>query len=276
MYLAKRKLLLFLSILDSTKSYSMKPGYIKLVYLLVSAIIFLQVPIVIAGSSSKEKKTNVSPVSVTEAAKVKSKNEIAVEAADSLFQNFKLLEAGVPQEAFELAYTGYKKLLDEGLVNRSEVLTIADFSKPSSEKRLYVIDMTNGKLLYHTLVAHGRNSGLNYATNFSNKPESNKSSLGFYLTLQTYFGEKGLALKLKGLESGINDKAYERAIVLHGSDYVTSQFAANKGYIGRSLGCPAVPRKQALGIINTIKNGSVLFIYHPEKKYKEKSAILNS
>ncbi len=270
MHLVKKKLLLFLMI---HKSYSMKLVQTKLIYLIISAVIFLQIPILIAGSTSKER---ITAPAVSKALVEKSKQEIILATADSLFQNFKLMESGLEQEAFELAYKGYEKLLEEGMVSRTEVLTIADFSKPSSEKRLYIIDMKEGKLLYHTLVAHGRNSGLSYATEFSNKPESNKSSLGFYLTLQTYFGDKGLALKLQGLEKGINDKAFDRSIVMHGSDYVTPQFANDRGYIGRSLGCPAVPRKQAPAIINTIKNGSVLFIYHPEKKYLEQSEILNS
>ncbi|MFT3846004.1 MAG: murein L,D-transpeptidase catalytic domain family protein [Lacibacter sp.] len=253
----------------------MKQFRTNLIYFLITAFIFLQAPVFIAGSTLRK---DVKPVySVKpEAKEEKSKQEIILETADSLFQNYKLLEAGLQQEAFELAYKGYYKLLEEGLVERPEVLTIADFSKPSNQKRLYIINMAEGRLIYHTLVAHGRNSGLYYATNFSNKPESNKSSLGFYLTLQTYIGEKGLSLKLKGLESGINNNAYDRAIVVHGSDYVTAQFANSNGYLGRSLGCPAVPAKQAKGIINTIKNGSVMFIYHPAKQYQTQSQLVNS
>ncbi|QNA46849.1 murein L,D-transpeptidase catalytic domain family protein [Lacibacter sediminis] len=196
--------------------------------------------------------------------------------ADSIYDTLHLLQAGLQEEAFELAYEGYYKLLEQGKMSKKDVLTIADFSKPSSEERLFVIDMEKGKILFQTLVAHGRKSGLIYATEFSNKPESNKSSLGFYLTMQPYYGGKGYALRLQGLEKGINDNAFERAIVLHGSDYVTSQFANSNGYLGRSLGCPAVPTKQTKAIINSIKNGSLLFIYHPTEEYKTKSTILNS
>jgi len=247
----------------------------NLVYLAIAAFIFLQIPILIAGSSSKHRDLSthfLNNASTT----VKSAEEIIVEKADSIYSNLQLLQAGLKEEAFELAYRGYYKLLEEGMVNRAEVLTIADFSKSSSENRLYIIDMVEGKILYQTLVAHGRNSGLNYATDFSNKPESKKSSLGFYLTLQTYFGDNGYSLKLKGLEKGINDKAYDRAIVLHGSSYATEKFANSNGYLGRSLGCPAVPAKLNVGIINTIKNGTVMFIYHPNKQYQAKSTILNS
>lgn len=248
----------------------------NLVYLTISAFVFLQIPILIAGSNTKDRRipSNFSTNSVV--ASVKSAEEIITEKADSIYDTLQLLQAGLKEEAFELAYKGYYKLLEEGMVNRTEVLTIADFSKSSSENRFYVIDIAEGKILFQTLVAHGRNSGLNYATEFSNKPESKKSSLGFYLTLQTYFGGNGYSLKLKGLEKGINDKAYDRAIVLHGSDYVTARFANSNGYLGRSLGCPAVPAKLTAGIINTIKNGSVMFIYHPSKQYQAQSTILNS
>jgi hypothetical protein len=246
-------------------------------YLAVTACIFLQIPIAIAGNSHDaatlshyfEKKVE-STVSTS------SMEETIAFRADSIYDTLHLLEAGLQEEAFELAYTGYYKLLEEGRVQREDVLTIADFSKPSSQNRLFVIDMEEGKILHKTLVAHGRKSGLIYANDFSNKPESNKSSLGFFLTLQSYYGAKGYALRLQGLEKGINDKAFERAIVLHGSDYVTTQFANSNGYLGRSLGCPAVPMKQTKEIINHIKGGSLLFIYHPTTQYKEKSTILNS
>lgn len=276
MYLENKNLLLFLSVLDPLKNRTMKLFRTNLVYLTISALIFLQIPILIAGSSPKDRNipANFSIISVVTTEK--SAEEIMIEKADSIYDTLHLLQAGLQEEAFELAYKGYYKLLEEGIVNRTEILTIADFSKSSSQNRLYIIDMVEGKILYHTLVAHGRNSGLNYATNFSNKPESNKSSLGFYLTLQPYFGDNGYSLKLKGLEKGINDKAYDRAIVLHGSDYVTAKFASSNGYLGRSLGCPAVPSKQNAGIINTIKNGSIMFIYHPNKQYQTKSTILNS
>lgn len=276
MYLENKNVLLFLSVFDPLKNRTMKLFRTNLVYLTISAFVFLQIPILIAGSNPKDRKipSNFSTNSVV--ASAKSAEEIITEKADSIYDTLQLLQAGLKEEAFELAYKGYYKLLEEGMVSRTEVLTIADFSKSSSENRFYVIDIAEGKILFQTLVAHGRNSGLNYATEFSNKPESKKSSLGFYLTLQTYFGGNGYSLKLKGLEKGINDKAYDRAIVLHGSDYVTAGFANSNGYLGRSLGCPAVPAKLTAGIINTIKNGSVMFIYHPSKQYQAQSTILNS
>lgn len=275
MYLVRRNILLVLSFLVPNKNRTMTLFRTNFVYLAISALIFLQIPLLIAGNSSKHRNLTThfvhQPVAVA-----KTTEMLILEKADSIYNELDLLQAGLKAEAFELAFKGYYKLMNEGLVNRSEVLTIADFSKSSSQNRLYIIDMAAGKLLYQTLVAHGRKSGLNYATDFSNKPESNKSSLGFYLTMQTYFGDNGYSLKLKGLEKGINDRAYDRAIVLHGSDYVTAKFASSNGFLGRSLGCPAVPAKLNTGIINTIKNGSVFFIYHPNKQYQEKSTVLNS
>lgn len=249
----------------------------NLLYIAITAFITLQIPIAIAGNSPDAGTLAHYLKETNEAARVELNAEEMIAAkADSIYDTLHLLQAGLQEEAFELAYEGYYKLLEQGRMLKKDVLTIADFSKPSSEKRLFVINMEEGKILFQTLVAHGRKSGLIYATEFSNKPESNKSSLGFYLTMQPYYGGKGYALRLQGLEKGINDNAFERAIVLHGSDYVTSQFANSNGYLGRSLGCPAVPTKQTKAIINSIKNGSLLFIYHPTEEYKTKSTILNS
>lgn len=252
----------------------------NLLYFAITALITLQIPIAIAGNSHEAGTLEHYLKAEAEAAtseKIElSVNEMIAEKADSIYDTLHLSQVGLQEEAFEQAYKGYYKLLEQGKVQKKDVLTIADFSKPSSAERLFVIDMEKGKILFHTLVAHGRNSGLNYATEFSNKLESNKSSLGFYLTLQTYYGGKGYALRLQGLEKGINDNAFARAIVVHGSDYVTNQFANTNGYLGRSLGCPALPTRQTKAIINSIKNGSLLFIYHPTENYKTKSTILNS
>lgn len=239
-------------------------------------LLFLQVPVFISGVAGSYHKTIKLPVYASVLSEEKSAEEKILAAADSIYEQLDLDETGLATQAFQLAFKGYNKLLQKGIVNLSSILTIVDFSKSSSEKRMFVIDMEEQKILFQTLVAHGRNSGLRYATNFSNKPESNKSSLGFYLTLDTYFGGNGYSLKLRGLEKGINDKAYDRAIVVHGSDYVNAAFAGSNGFLGRSFGCPAVPRKFAAPIINTIKNGSVLFIYHPSKNYVNQSTILNS
>jgi L,D-transpeptidase catalytic domain len=277
MHLVKQKACLILRLLNPLKTVSMsnirKHPFLSTVLL----FLFLQVPVFISGVAASDRRTNnLLKIENLTASSSASFDELVKIAADSIYNEMNLSSKGLETEAFELAYKGYSKLLQEGLVNISNILTIADFSKSSAQKRLFVIDMKHGEILFNTLVAHGRNSGLNYATAFSNKKDSHKSSLGFYLTLDTYTGDNGYSLKLKGLEKGFNDNAYERAIVMHGSDYVNPAFAASNGFLGRSFGCPAVPSKQAKSIINTIKNGSVLFIYHPAEQYVSKSPLLNS
>lgn len=273
MNILKQVLTLHLNILTPLKTITMKLIHINPAYFAIICLLFLQIPILIAGNNK-----NFNPVIVHNFTKVakKSFDTVILETADSIYNVMDLAATGLGTEAFQLAYKGYLKLLQEGLVAKTDLLTIADFSKSSAEKRLFVLDVVHEKILYNTLVAHGRNSGLKYATDFSNNPESYKSSLGFYLTLDTYFGGNGYSLKLQGLEKGINDKAYKRAIVIHGSDYANPSYASSNGFLGRSFGCPALPRKQAAPIINTIKNGSVLFIYHPSDKYLSTSNLLNS
>lgn len=181
----------------------------------------------------------------------------------------------INSEALSLAIKGFEKLKEQGLVNNVRYLTIIDFSKPSSANRFYVIDMVNEQLVLQTLVAHGRKSGSVFANTFSNQDASFKSSLGFYVTANTYIGKHGLTLQLQGLEKGINDRALERAIVLHGADYVSEAIAKQQGYIGTSLGCPAVPNEKINTIIETIQGASCLFVYAPSKDYIQKSPILN-
>lgn len=188
---------------------------------------------------------------------------------DSLHLNLK----GLSREAFDFAKKGLTQLTQQGRTINQSIISIVDFSLPSTEKRLFIIDLDQYKVLYNTLVAHGRNTGRERAVSFSNTPSSFKSSPGFYITRETYQGSNGYSLKLEGLEHGINDKAYERGIVIHGADYVNEQLAAQQGYIGRSQGCPAVPEALARPIINEIKNGSLVFIYHPA--YVQGSALLN-
>jgi hypothetical protein len=144
------------------------------------------------------------------------------------------------------------------------IVTLIDFSLPSHVKRLWTVDLDTGTLLFHTWVAHGRNSGDRMATCFSNIPESYQSSLGFYLSANDYQGKHGLSLRLEGLEPGINCKAMDRAIVIHGADYVSEAFIQAQGRLGRSHGCPAVPLEEAAPLIETIKEGSLVFVWHPE------------
>ena len=177
-------------------------------------------------------------------------------------------------ETFIKAFEGYTALESQGKVENN-ILTIVDFSFSSTKERMWVIDMENKKVVLQTLVSHGMNSGKEFAKSFSNQNESFKSSLGFFITGETYNGKHGISLKLDGQEYGLNDKARERAVVVHGADYVSKKLANRQGYIGRSQGCPAVAPEVAPTLINTIKNKSVLFIYHPTRMYVSKSRLVS-
>ena len=198
-----------------------------------------------------------------------------LKSAKSVYDSLQLQSSGLTREAYEYAKKGFDKLVAQGKVENPSIISIVDFSQPSTRKRLYVIDLENYKVLFNTWVAHGRNSGREMATSFSNQESSFKSSPGFYVTRETYNGGHGYSLKLDGLEKGINDNAYQRAIVMHGAEYVNPSLIPAQGYIGRSLGCPAVPVKMAKPIINTIKNGTCLFIYHPATSYLQHSSVLS-
>lgn len=180
-----------------------------------------------------------------------------------------------PFPLLQTALSGYKLLVEEQSVKRTGIITIIDFSLPSDKERLWVLDLIQGKVLFHCLVSHGRNSGELMAETFSNIPGSNASSPGFYTTGETYIGKHGLSLKLDGLEMGINDKARTRAIVMHGAYYVSSEFIREYGRLGRSFGCPAVPQELSKEIIETIKGGSCLFIYVPKTSYLSNSPIIS-
>lgn len=181
------------------------------------------------------------------------------------------LEKKLIFEIFKIAITGSAQIEN---LTRKNVITIIDFSKNSSEKRFFVIDLENKRLLYNCFVAHGKNSGENSAQNFSNEPQSLQSSLGFYLTAETYIGEHGYSLRLDGLEKGINDNARSREIVIHGAGYVSEEFIRTYGRLGRSWGCPALPREISKEIIDKISGGSCLFIYGNDDYYKANSAFL--
>lgn len=191
-----------------------------------------------------------------------------------LYDSLQLQMKGLSKEAYNYALMGYNKLMQSGKLKNDETLTIIDFSLPSTAKRLFVIDMKLGTILFNTLVSHGRNSGKEMANDFSNNNNSFKSSLGFYLTSDTYMGKHGLSMRLEGEEKGINDNAINRGIVMHSADYVNEALIQSQGYIGRSQGCPAVPPALHKAIINKIKNGSCLFMYSPAKYYLSNSTFV--
>ena len=222
---------------------------------LISIIPFLVSPV----TKSNEPVVAETPAQVVEAP-----------AADLLYEEMQL-EGVLGYMAFRQAVEGYEKI--DG--KRKEILTVIDFTKPSTEERMFVLDMKNKKLLHKTVVSHGRNSGENYATSFSNKVGSYQSSLGFYLTENTYQGKNGYSLVLDGLEKGVNDRARERAIVMHGAPYANPANIAPGGRLGRSLGCPAIPLSITKSVINTVKEGSVLFIYANNQDYLAQSTYLS-
>jgi hypothetical protein len=168
-------------------------------------------------------------------------------------------------KVFTKALKGFYALKAKKTVEK-DIITIIDFSLSSNTKRLWVIDLNNNKVLYHSLVAHGKNTGEEFATSFSNKTDSNKSSLGFYATAETYDGKHGRSLRLDGLENGMNNNARSRGVVVHSADYVSPTFIKNHKRLGRSEGCPALPEELALEIIDVIKDKSCLFMYHPSMR----------
>jgi hypothetical protein len=203
----------------------------------------------------------------SEAVVIEEKNN----SADAIYEALQLPDQALPSiEIFELAYIGWEKL-DSNL--KSPVLTIIDFSLPSTERRLWIIDLKSKSILLNSVVAHGRNSGELLASKFSNNPESYQSSLGFYKTGETYQGKHGYSLRLDGLEKGINDQARNRAIVIHGADYASEAFAKINGRLGRSLGCPALPTELSTKAIDLIKDGSLIFIFGNDENYQKQSIL---
>ena len=201
-------------------------------------------------------------------AQADSSPDLALSPQLALYDELSLAAAGLSRDVYELALGGMQQL-----DLKKPILSIVDMSQPSSSKRLYVIDLAKKKLLFNTYVAHGRNSGELVATRFSNVNSSYQSSLGFYKTMGLYQGKHGLSMQLQGVERGINDNAFSRAIVMHGADYVCENFIRQTGRLGRSQGCPAVSNAECTPIVKAISGGSCLFIYSPDETYLKKSSL---
>ena len=178
-------------------------------------------------------------------------------------------------KVLDLALEAAAAAVERGKAAVPATLTVIDYSKPSTAKRLWVFDVRSHALLFDELVAHGRGSGARMATSFSNAAESDKTSLGLFRTAETYTGHNGYSLRLDGLEPGVNDHARARDIVVHGAWYVSSAIAKAQGYIGRSLGCPAVRPEVAHALIDAIKGGGFLFAYYPDPGWLHSSSFLN-
>ncbi len=253
------------------KNEKMKKRF-KGFYLLVSSVVIglLHLPFAFAKSATGNKLFFRPPADSTTTNTMDSLHYLP--SLKSVYDSLHLNLKGMSQEAFDYAKRGLNRLVEEGKLLNDSIISIIDFSLPSNQKRLFVLDLKNYRVLFNTLVAHGRNTGREWAQSFSNQGESYKSSPGFYITRETYEGKNGYSLKLAGMESGINDNAYDRGIVIHGADYVSADLANAQGYIGRSQGCPAVPLQANRPIIDIIKNGTCLFIYHPS--YISRSQVL--
>jgi hypothetical protein len=171
------------------------------------------------------------------------------------------LTGGPSRQALEAAVNAYENATRLGEVARTNLLTVIDYTRPSTEPRLWVLDLDLGRILYRELVAHGRASGDNLTRAFSNAPGSLMTSLGLFVTDTPYVGHNGYSLRLRGLDPGVNDRAFERAIVVHGAPYVSESVAARLGRLGRSWGCPAVRLDVARTLIDTIKGGTVLYAF---------------
>ncbi|UEG48872.1 murein L,D-transpeptidase catalytic domain family protein [Ferruginibacter lapsinanis] len=249
---------------------------LKKLYLLVSSffIFLLHLPFVFAKVEPSVKKNSVTPSLAGKTVVLGNDHSASTPIIANVYDSLSLALKGLSRQAFDYAIQGLGYMKGIGKLTNESIISIVDFSKPSSQKRLFIIDLKNYRLLFNTYVAHGANSGKEYANQFSNRPESYMSSLGFYKTAETYIGKHGYSLHLQGLERGINDNAYMRDIVIHGADYVNDQYVRLQGYIGRSWGCPAVPEKLSKPIIDKIKNGTCLFIFSPNKNYLAQSQII--
>lgn len=183
---------------------------------------------------------------------------------------------GLKPKIVKLAIDAFNKAIQNGVGIKKPIITVIDYTMASTKKRLWVLDIDKKKVLYTSMVAHGKNSGENYTTAFSNKAGSLQTSVGVFLTENTYIGHCGYTLRLQGLEKGFNDKAKDRLIVFHGAPYVNNQFAAVSGRIGRSWGCPAVEKHLATPIINTIKNGTLIFSFANFSPWLKQSKFINA
>ena len=177
--------------------------------------------------------------------------------------------------AFRYAYIGYQTMKKQHRLNNKELFSIIDFTKDCNSKRFYTIDLEKMKIVYYTYVAHGKKSGERMATSFSDAVESNKSSIGFYITGSTYNGGNGYSLILHGDEKGYNSNLAKRSVVVHAADYANEDYIARNGRMGRSLGCPALPENIYKQVIETIKEKTMIFAYYNDAKYLKTSKYLN-
>lgn len=240
-----------------------------MIYKIYPLLVFLLLSFGKDSNNTPEiKEATTKSIAKVEKLTVESKIESIYHTLNS--KNFNLPEL----RTFSEALKGFYLLKEKGVVQK-DILTLIDFSLSSNTKRLWVIDLATNTILFNSLVAHGKNTGEEFASDFSNSNSSYKSSLGFYATGEIYQGKHGASLRLDGLERGVNDHARERAVVIHGADYVSDSFIRSNKRLGRSLGCPAIPVELTDEIIETIKNKSCLYIYHPSRSFAMEEKLIS-
>ena len=216
------------------------------------------------------------PWTATEAASSMPAGQVAVVPAPAPGIGSRVAPAGgVNGKVLNLALGAVRCAVNAGDIKAPKTLTLIDYSKPSTEPRLWVFDLGTGEVLFEELVAHGKNTGDNYARQFSDELNSLQTSLGLFVTADTYVGSNGYSLRLDGLEPGFNARARARAIVMHGAPYVSPEFASTQGRLGRSWGCPALREAVARNVIDTIRGGGVIFSYYPDSDWLQSSRFLN-
>ena len=246
-----------------------KPHLFSMIYKILPQVLFLIISIYVENTfitePVKSRKPQISRVAISS----------FDSNAENAYNNLNVNHFDLPNfDSFKEALNGFYSLKEKGLIQK-DILTLVDFSLASNVKRLWVIDLSTNTILYQSLVAHGRNTGEEFANNFSNTNSSYKSSLGLYLTGETYNGKHGMSLKLDGLEKGVNDNARARGVVMHSADYVSNTFIQNHKRLGRSQGCPAIPAELLDGIVSTIKNKSCFYIYHPSRSSKNSLPLIS-
>ncbi len=231
----------------------------------------------VAHPSYAENKTVYNNISKSTAATFREifVDNTAKNNSDSDHEVHKIKVPGINSKVLKLALKAYKNAKKSG-VGSKDILTVVDYSLPSSTRRMWVIDLRNNKVLFHTYVSHGSGSGQNYATKFSNRPGSAMSSLGMFVTGKVYNGKHGFSLNMHGLEDKFNSNAYSRRIVVHGAHYADENVIPKIGRLGRSLGCLALNNKIAGKVMNTIKDGSYIFCYYPDTTWLSQSKLLIS
>jgi hypothetical protein len=239
-------------------------------------------PLVVGTTDAADSRAAVTPAKSAQTAVAQTavapstdqSNARLVPAAATAPRPAPLAAPGLDPEVLAMAQHAAARAEARGLAKSPRTLTVIDYSLPSTEKRLWVFDLAERELLFHELVAHGKNTGDNIATRFSNTMDSKQTSLGLFVTANTYVGSNGYSLRMQGLDRGFNDRAFDRAIVIHGAPYVSEAFARSQGRIGRSWGCPALDQEVARTVIDTIKEGGLVFAYAPQGDFLRGSEML--